>query len=229
MQYRLNNFLKWQHWASNPRRSNLGIILVRVCEPVFRNQPLSYTWPLKNGPIHILIIWNVYPFIYCPLIFCTHLLLVVRQILQSSREQATSKISEWKICAYTGMSEKEGPFIYQKLGQSYTFCRKKVASHIPDSAEKGSHSARTSVLCHILCLTPLPPPTPPSSSNLSNTDLGVQKGLRIRYHFTKQEKKNYIEEMAEKMACFVLAWGWGTSPPHHPEAFCKSSVCSYYE
>ena len=34
---------------------NLGIILVRVCVPVFGNLPHSYTWPLKkNGPIHIL-------------------------------------------------------------------------------------------------------------------------------------------------------------------------------
>ena len=56
-----------------------------------------------------------------------------------SRDQAASKISEWKICAYTGMSEKVGPFIYQsrknrsviyfllkKGGQSYTWqCRKR--------------------------------------------------------------------------------------------------------
>ena len=33
---------------------NLGVILVRVCEPVFQNLPHSHTWPLKNGPIHIL-------------------------------------------------------------------------------------------------------------------------------------------------------------------------------
>ena len=33
---------------------NLGVIVVRVCEPVFQNLSHSYTWPLKNGPIHIL-------------------------------------------------------------------------------------------------------------------------------------------------------------------------------
>ena len=27
---------------------NLGVLLVRVCEPVFRNLPHSYTWPLKK-------------------------------------------------------------------------------------------------------------------------------------------------------------------------------------
>ena len=33
---------------------NLGVILVRVCEPVFQNLSHSYTWPSKNGPIHTL-------------------------------------------------------------------------------------------------------------------------------------------------------------------------------
>ena len=27
---------------------NLGVILVRVCEPVFQNLPHSYTWPSKK-------------------------------------------------------------------------------------------------------------------------------------------------------------------------------------
>ena len=63
---------------------NLGVILVRVCEPVFQNLPHSYTWPLKKtDPFIYLIIQNVDLFIYCPLIFCTHFLLVVRQISQS--------------------------------------------------------------------------------------------------------------------------------------------------
>ena len=33
---------------------NLGVIVIRVCEPVFQNLPNSCTWPLKNGPIRIL-------------------------------------------------------------------------------------------------------------------------------------------------------------------------------
>ena len=46
------------------------VIVVRVCEPVFRSLPHSYAWPLKkNGPIHILGRLNVDPIIYCPLIF----------------------------------------------------------------------------------------------------------------------------------------------------------------
>ena len=37
----------------------------------------------------------------------------------------------------------------EKSGQSYTFCGKKGANHIPGSTEKGSHLVHTSVLCHI--------------------------------------------------------------------------------
>ena len=63
---------------------NLEVILVRVCEPVFQNLPHSYTWPLKKkDPFLYLIIQNVDLFIYCPLLFCTNFLLVVRQISQS--------------------------------------------------------------------------------------------------------------------------------------------------
>ena len=58
------------------------IILVWVCEPVFQNLPHSYTWPSKKAdPFIYLIIQNVDIFIYCPLIFCTHCLLVITQIL----------------------------------------------------------------------------------------------------------------------------------------------------
>ena len=61
---------------------NLGVILVRVCEPVFQNLPHSYTWPSKKRTHSFiyLIIQNVDLFIYCPLIFCTHFLLVITQI-----------------------------------------------------------------------------------------------------------------------------------------------------
>ena len=109
---------------------NLGIIVVRVCEPVFQNLHHSYTWALKkrtHSYTWYLIIQNVDLFIYCPLIFCTRLLLVVRQISQLvlwiPREQAASK----NLCAYTRMSEKWGlshrnP---EKSGHSYTFCWKK--------------------------------------------------------------------------------------------------------
>ena len=133
-----------------------GVILVRMCEPVFQNLPHSYTWPVKKtDPFIYLIIRNVDLFIYCPLIFCTHLLLLVRQISHwihwIPREQAASKNLWAKICAYTRMSEKWGlshrnP---EKSGHSYTFCWKKGPNHIPGSAEKGGHSARTSILCHI--------------------------------------------------------------------------------
>ena len=37
----------------------------------------------------------------------------------------------------------------KKLGQSYTFSKKKGAYRVPGSAEKGGYWRRTSVLCHI--------------------------------------------------------------------------------
>ena len=54
---------------------NLGVILVRVCEPISQNLPHSYTWPSINQ--------NVDLFIYCSLTFCTHFLLVITLISQS--------------------------------------------------------------------------------------------------------------------------------------------------
>ena len=41
-------------WGAGGGGGVTVVILVRVCEPVFQNLPLSYTWPLKNGPIHML-------------------------------------------------------------------------------------------------------------------------------------------------------------------------------
>ena len=66
-------------------RGNLGVILVQVCEPVFQNLPTPFIYLAfeKMDPFIYLIIQNVDQFIYCPLIFCTHFLLVVRQISQS--------------------------------------------------------------------------------------------------------------------------------------------------
>ena len=51
---------------------NYGLIVVRVCDPVFRSLPHSYTMYLayeKTDPFIYLIIRNVDLFIYCPLIF----------------------------------------------------------------------------------------------------------------------------------------------------------------
>ena len=34
--------------GAGAEEGNLGVILVRVCEPVFQNLPHSYTWPSKK-------------------------------------------------------------------------------------------------------------------------------------------------------------------------------------
>ena len=94
----------------------------------------------ETDPFIYLLIQNVDLFIYCPSIFCTHLLLVYRQISKSihwiPKEQAASK-NLWakNMCIYqdvrkmgpfTQESRKIGLFIYlllKKRGQSYTWQR----------------------------------------------------------------------------------------------------------
>ena len=70
-------------------------------------------------------------FIYYPLIFYTHLLLVVRKysshFIKYQENKQPRKISGRKIYAYTG-SEKEGPFIRIK---------KNLASHILFAEKRG--------------------------------------------------------------------------------------------
>ena len=38
----------WGGGGGVGEKGNLGIILLRVCEPLFRNLPHLYTWPLKK-------------------------------------------------------------------------------------------------------------------------------------------------------------------------------------
>ena len=120
----------------------LGIILVRVWDPVLRNLPHSYTWPLKKqtysytGSSEMLTHSYAAHWFFLPIY--KHVLLVVRQILQAiPREQAALKISKWKICAYTRKSERSGAlhipikknrvshilFVEKKWGYSYTWQR----------------------------------------------------------------------------------------------------------
>ena len=133
-----------------------GVIVVWVRVPEFEIYPIHIPGLLKNRPIHILDRPKCWPIHILPLIFYTHLLLVVdryrSQFIEYQENKQPKKIL-WanKIYAYTGMSEKWGlsHTNQEKWGQSYTFCWKKGANHIPGSAEKEDHSARTSLLCHI--------------------------------------------------------------------------------
>ena len=132
---------------------NLGVIVVRVCEPeLYIIIHIPALW--KNGPIHILVVQNVDLFIYCPLIFYIHLLLVVdrycSQFIEYQENKQPQKISEWKNVRIYQDVRKVGPFTYKsrKIGPVIYFLLKKGANHIPGSAEKGGHSARTSILCH---------------------------------------------------------------------------------
>ena len=89
----------------------------------------------KMDPFIYLIVQNVDLFIYCPLIFYTHLLLVVdryrSQFIEYQENKQPLKIYEQKnICIYCTGIQKSGAFHIQ------IFCSKKGANHIPGSAEK---------------------------------------------------------------------------------------------
>ena len=135
---------------------NLGVIVVRVCEPVFQNLPHSYTWPLKNGPIHILDHQNVDLFIYCHFIFLYPFIAgcwtnIAVNSLNIKRTSSLEKSLSEKNVHIQGC-QKSGAFhigIQKNRVIHILVVEKGGANHIPGSAEKGGHSARTSVLCHI--------------------------------------------------------------------------------
>ena len=88
---------------------------------LWKKRTHSYSWSSEMLTYSYTALW----------FFCTHFLLVVRQIPQSihwiPREQAVSKNLWANICAYTRMSEMWGlshrnP---EKSGHSYTFCWKR--------------------------------------------------------------------------------------------------------
>ena len=84
--------------------------------------------------------------IYCSLLDKYH-----SQFIEYQENKQPRNISERKICAYT-KSQKNGAFqieIQKNRAIHILFVEKKGANHRSGGAEKGGHSARTSVLCHI--------------------------------------------------------------------------------
>ena len=107
----------------------------------------------KTDPFIYLIIQNVDLFIYCPLIFCTHFFAgyytnIIVNSCNTKRISSLEKSLSEKYVHIPGC-QKNGAFHIgiQKNGAIHIlFVEKKGANHIPDSAEKGGYSARTSVL-----------------------------------------------------------------------------------
>ena len=93
-----------------------GVIVVRVCEPAFQNLPHR----LKCWPIHIL-----------PFDFCTHLLLVVRQISQSIHWILNTKRTS---SLENSLSEK---YVCQKNGAFHIGIQKNRVIHILSVEKRG--------------------------------------------------------------------------------------------
>ena len=143
-------------------KGNLGVILVRVCEPVFQNLPHSYTWSSKKWTYSYTWSSKMLTYSYTALwffvsIYCWLVHKYHSQFILYQEDKQPWKISEWKICAYTRMSEKCSHRNPEKSGHSYTFCWKKGASHIPDSAEKGGGTCAQTHLWFQVCTTIEPP------------------------------------------------------------------------
>ena len=100
---------------------NLEVIVVRVCEPEFRNPPHSYTWPLKKtGPLVYLIVWNVDQFIYC-LWFLYPFIGGSSQFIEYKENKQPRKISQRKYTHIPGC---------QKSGAYHIRIKKNRVSHL---------------------------------------------------------------------------------------------------
>ena len=107
-----------------------GVIVVRVCEPVFqKTTTFIYLAFEKTDPFIYLIIQNVDLFIYCPLIFepiyCWLLDNYHSQFFEYQENKQPRKIAEQQICANTRISETKWGLSHrnpEKSGHSYIFC-----------------------------------------------------------------------------------------------------------
>ena len=127
---------------------NGGICGPGVRASISKSTPFIYLAFEKYAPNYIRDRPSCCLFKCCPLILYTHLLLIVRQILQSihwiPREQAATKNRWAKNTPHIPGYQKNGAFhIWIKIGSVIYLLLKK------GSSEKGDHSARTSVLCYI--------------------------------------------------------------------------------
>ena len=121
----------------------------------------------KTDPFIYLIVRNVDLLIYCPLIFYTHLLLVVRQIEQSihwkPREQAASKNLWAKNIRIYRNIRRVGPFTYESrnIGSVIYFLLKKRGMIIYLAAQIKGAIRYAHPYCAIYRRDPPPPTHPP--------------------------------------------------------------------
>ena len=153
--HRLHSRLRWSFlsvrgswgWGGG----NLRVIVVRMCEPVFRNLPYSYIWPLtKTDPFIYFIVRNFDLLIYCPLIFYTLLLPVVTQISLSSLNSKRTRKNRWsKIIRIYWDVRNVGPFTHDSRKIICLLLKKGGLIIIFLAPLKKGNIRHTSVLCHI--------------------------------------------------------------------------------
>ena len=202
--------LSWGGWGGwgGGGGGNLGVILVRVCEPVFQNLPDSYTWPSKKQThsytwsskmltySYTALWFFLYPF------FAGYYTNIIVNSCNTKRISSLEKSLSEKYVHIPGCQkngafhigiQKNGAihilFVEKKGGQSYTWQRWKrglFGTHICTMPYIGSYPAPPSPPPP----SPPPPPPPPhsrwccfptSSLNAANTiDQGMHStGLYI--------------------------------------------------
>ena len=147
-----------------------GVVLVRVCEPVFQNLPHSYTWPLEKRThsytwsytskmltYSYTALWFLYP------LFAGCYTNIIVNPCNTKRISSLEKSLSEKYMHIPGC-QKNGAFhigIQKKSGHSYTFCWKRGPIIYLAALKKGAiRHAHPYYAIYRKLPHPLPPPPP---------------------------------------------------------------------
>ena len=135
---------------------NLGVVLVRVCEPVFQNLSHSYTWPLKKRTHSYTWSSKMLTYSYTDLSFLYPLFAgcYTNITVNSCNTKRISSLEKSLSEKYVHIPEcqKNGAFhigIQKNRAIHILFVKKRGPIIYLAALKKGGYSARISVLCHI--------------------------------------------------------------------------------
>ena len=172
--------------------------------------PFIYLAFEKTDPFIYLIIQNVDLFIYCPLIFCTHFLLVITQISQSvhiiprgyaaSKKSLNEKYVHIPGCQKNGafhigikknraihvlFVEKRGPIIYLAALKKGAI-RHAPPPHPTKNGPLANHIPGSAEKGGYSARTP-PPPPPPTHTHTKNGPSGYSLSEVFSFHCHRQQ------------------------------------------
>ena len=119
---------------------NLGVILVRVCDPVFWKLPQSYTWPSKNMTYSYTLLYTMLTYLYVHDLFATYTQNLHTNITILFQFGSLSWISV-QTYAHLNRDVKMEPFKYQSRKNGsvmYSFLGRKGLIVYPAALKKGA-------------------------------------------------------------------------------------------